>query len=159
MSTESRKRPDARQTLATNPKARHDYHVLQTWEAGLVLTGSEIKSIRAGKASLKQAYGVVRGGEVWLEGMHVAPYEMAGYAQHDPTRSRKLLLHKHEIRRLIGAVEQKGLTLVPLDLYLVRGRAKVTLALARGKKLRDRREELKRRAMEREMARQWSRPR
>ncbi len=115
--------------------------------------------MRAGKVSIKQAYGVVRGGEVWLEGMHVAPYEMAGYAQHDPTRSRKLLLHKHELRRLIGAVEQKGLTLIPLELYLVRGCAKVTLALARGKKLHDRREELKRRAMEREMARQWSRPR
>lgn len=159
MSTDSRKSADSRQTLASNSKARHDYHVLQTWEAGLVLSGSEIKSIRAGKVSIKQAYGVVRGGEVWLEGMHVAPYEMAGYAQHDPTRSRKLLLKKHEIRRLIGAVEQKGLTLVPLDLYLKRGRAKVTLALARGKKLHDRREELKRRAMEREVARQWSRPR
>ena len=115
-----------------------------------MLTGSEIKSIRDRKVSLKEAYGTVRNGEVWLEGMHVTPYQFAGYAAQEPVRRRKLLLHRREIRRLTGAVEQKGLTLVPLDLHLTDGRAKVTLALARGKKLHDRREDLKRRDAERE---------
>ena len=142
--------------VARNPKARHDYHILETWEAGLVLTGSEIKSVRNRKVSLKEAYGTVRNGEVWLESMHVTPYQFAGYSGHDPVRRRKLLLHRREIRRLIGAVEQKGLTLVPLDLHLADGRAKVTLALARGKKLYDRREDLKRRDAERDLARELS---
>lgn len=142
--------------VARNPKARHDYHILETWEAGLVLTGSEIKSVRNRKVSLKEAYGTVRNGEVWLESMHVTPYQFAGSSGHDPVRRRKLLLHRREIRRLIGAVEQKGLTLVPLDLHLADGRAKVTLALARGKKLHDRREDLKRRDAERELARELS---
>src|SRR5216683_2558280 len=108
--------------LARNPKARHDFHILETWEAGLVLTGSEIKSIRERKVSLREAFGTVRRGEVWLEGMNVTPYEARGYVYHDSTRSRKLLLHRSEIRRLIGAVEQKGLTLVPLDLHVAQGR-------------------------------------
>lgn len=145
--------------VARNPKARHDYHLLETWEAGLVLTGTEIKSIRAGRVSLKEAYGVVRRGEVWLEGMHVAPYDLGGYANHAPTRPRKLLLHGREIRRLIGAVEQRGLTLVPLDVHLAHRHAKVTLALARGKKVHDKREDLKRRDAERELARALSRKR
>jgi SsrA-binding protein len=139
--------------VARNPKARHDYHILETWEAGLVLTGTEIKSVRAGKVSLKEAWGLVRRGEVWLEGLTIAPYESAGYATHQPARSRKLLLHGRQIRRLIGGVEREGLTLVPLDLHFTRGRAKVTLALAKGKKLHDRREDLKRRTAEREAAR------
>ena len=139
--------------LARNPRARHEYHILETWEAGLVLTGSEIKSIREGKVSLKEAFGTVRRGEVWLEAMNVTPYESRGYVQHVSTRSRKLLLHRSEIRRLIGAVEQKGLTLVPLDLHLTDGRAKVTMALARGKKVHDKREDLKWRELDREMAR------
>ena len=139
--------------LASNRKARHDYHILETWEAGLVLTGSEVKSIRAGKVSLKGAFGVVRRGEVWLEGMNVSPYESGGYTNHEPTRPRKLLLHRREVRRLIGAVEQKGLTLVPLDLHLSEGWAKVTVALGRGKKAHDKREDLKRRAADREAAR------
>lgn len=145
--------------MARNPKARHDYHILETWEAGLALTGTEIKSVRAGKVSLKEAWGQVRRGEVWLEGMTISPYESAGYAVHEPGRPRKLLLHAREIRRLIGAVEQQGLTLVPLDLHFSRGRAKVTLALARGKKLHDRREALKRRTAEREAARAMGRRR
>jgi SsrA-binding protein len=145
--------PDSGLVLARNPKARHEYHILETWEAGLVLTGSEIKSIREGKVSLKEAFGVVRKGEVWLEAMNVTPYESRGYAVHQPVRSRKLLLHRGEIRRLIGAVEQKGLTLVPLDLHLADGRAKVTLALGRGKKMHDKREDLKRRELDRELAR------
>lgn len=145
--------PDSGPVVARNPKARHDYHILETWEAGVVLTGTEIKSVRAGKVSLKEAWGQVRRGEVWLEGMTISPYESAGYAVHQPTRSRKLLLHAREIRRLIGAVEQQGLTLVPLDMHFSKGRAKVTLALAKGKKTHDRREDLKRRTAEREAAR------
>lgn len=145
--------------LARNRKARHDYHILETWEAGLVLTGSEIKSVRGGKVSLAEAFGTVRRGEVWLEGMNVTPYESRGYAPHDPVRRRKLLLHGREIRKLIGAVEQKGLTLVLLDLHLTNGRAKVTLALARGKKMHDKREDLKRRDAERELARATGRRR
>ena len=141
------------QTLARNPKARHDYHIMETWEAGLVLTGSEIKSVRAGKVSLKGAYGILRRGELWLEGMSIAPYESGGYANHDRERPRKLLMHRREIRRMIGAVEQQGHALVPLDVHLTKGYAKVTLALGKGKKLHDKREDLKRKDAEREMAR------
>jgi SsrA-binding protein len=126
---------------------------METWEAGLVLVGTEIKSLRAGKVSLAEAFGVVRDGEVWLEGMNIPPYESGGYVNHEPRRPRKLLLQARQIRRLIGAVEQKGLTLVPLDVHFSRGRAKVTLALARGKKQHDKREDLKRRTAEREAAR------
>ncbi|MCH7874354.1 MAG: SsrA-binding protein SmpB [Gemmatimonadetes bacterium] len=143
--------------VARNPKARHDYHILETWEAGLVLTGTEVKSVRAGKVSLKEAFGIVHGGEVWLEAMTISPYESGGYVNHDPRRRRKLLLHTREIRRLIGAVHQKGLTLIPLDLYFARGRAKVTLALARGKQLHDKREAAKRRIAAREAERAMGR--
>jgi SsrA-binding protein len=145
--------PRDRPVVARNPKARHNYHLMETWEAGLVLVGTEIKSLRAGKVSLAEAFGVVRDGEVWLEGMNIAPYESGGYVNHEPRRARKLLLQAREIRRMIGAVEQKGLTLVPLDVHFSRGRAKVTLALARGKKQHDKREDLKRRDAEREAAR------
>lgn len=145
--------------MARNPKARHDYHILETWEVGLVLTGSEIKSVRAGKVSLKGAYGAVRRGELWIEGMNIAPYESGGYANHDAERPRKLLVHKRELRRLIGALERKGLTLVPLDIHLSDGWAKLTLALGRGKKLHDKREDLKRRQEERDAARQMGRRR
>ena len=144
---------DGRQTVARNPKATHDYHVLETWEAGIVLTGTEVKSLRNGKASIKEAYARVRKGEVFLEGMNVTPYEQGNRYNHDPVRSRKLLLHRKEIERLIGAVEQRGLTLVPLELYFKHGRAKVVLALGKGKKQHDRREDLKRRVDEREAAR------
>ncbi len=139
--------------VARNPKAKHDYHILETWEAGLVLRGTEVKSLRSGKASIKEAYGQVRGGEVWLEGMNITPYEQGNRWNHDPVRGRKLLLHRREINRLIGAVERGGLTLVPLELYFRKGHAKVTLALARGKKAHDKREDLKRRIADREMAR------
>jgi len=145
--------------VARNSKARHDYHILETWEAGLVLSGTEIKSVRAGKVSLAEAFGVVRRGELWLEGMNIAAYDSGGYVNHEPRRTRKLLLHVREIRRLIGAVEQQGLTLVPLDMHFTRGRAKVTLALARGKKLHDKRETLKRRIADREAARAMGRRR
>ena len=159
MSSSARTKSATGPFVARNPRARHDYHILDTWEAGLVLTGSEIKSIRAGKVSLKGAFGVVRRGAVWLEGMNIAPYESGGYANHDPTRPRKLLLHRHELRRLVGAIERKGLTLVPLDLHLVDGWAKVTIALGQGKKRYDKREDLKRRAMERDAARERGRRR
>ncbi len=144
---------ERKQSVARNPKATHDYHVLETWEAGLVLTGTEVKSLRQGKASIKEAYARVRNGEVFLEGMNISPYEQGNRYNHDPVRSRKLLLHRREIDRLIGAVEQRGLALVPLELYFKKGRAKVTLALGKGKKVHDKREDLKRRIAEREAAR------
>ncbi len=145
--------------MARNRKARHDYHILDTWEVGLVLTGTEIKSIRAGKVSLKGAYGVIRRGEIWLAGVNIAAYESGGYVNHDPVRPRKLLIHRHEMRRLVGALERKGLTLIPLDLHLTKGWAKVTLALAQGKRLHDKREDLKRRTAERDAARAMGRRR
>ncbi|MDX2060159.1 MAG: SsrA-binding protein SmpB [Gemmatimonadales bacterium] len=139
--------------VARNPRATHDYHILETHEAGIVLTGTEVKSLRQGKASIKEAYGLVRNGEVWLEGMHITPYEQGNRYNHEPVRGRKLLLHRREIERLIGATEQKGCTLVPLELYFKKGRAKVALALGKGKKVHDRREDLKRRIADREMSR------
>ena len=139
--------------LARNPKARHDYHILEKFEAGLVLTGTEIKSVREGRLSLKGAFGVIRGGEVFLEGMNISPYESAGYVNHEPERARKLLLRRKEIRKLIGAVQQKGHTLVALDVHLSNGFAKMTLALAKGKKAYDKREDLKRQTVERDMER------
>jgi SsrA-binding protein len=142
-----------RQSVARNPKATHDYHILETWEAGIVLTGTEVKSLRNGKASIKEAYARLRNGEVFLEGMNITPYEQGNRYNHDPVRSRKLLLHRREIEKMIGAVEQRGLTLVPLDLYFKDGRAKVALALGKGKKQHDRREDLKKRIAEREAAR------
>lgn len=144
---------DGRKVVARNKKALHEYHIEETWEAGIALTGPEVKSVRAGKASLTESFGRVDRGEVWLYDLHIAPYDPAGIWNTDPVRPRKLLLHRSEIRRLIGAVNEKGYTLVPLDLYLRDGYVKVTLALARGKKLHDKRETIKRREAEREMAR------
>ncbi|HLU25459.1 MAG TPA: SsrA-binding protein SmpB [Longimicrobiales bacterium] len=144
---------DGKKVIARNKKALHEYHVIDTWEAGIVLTGPEVKSVRQGKVSLSEAFGRIENGEVWLYGLHISPYDPASRWNADPTRPRKLLLHRREIQRLIGAVKEKGLTLVPLDLYFRRGYAKVTLALARGKKLHDRREDLKRRAAERDIER------
>ncbi|HET7566339.1 MAG TPA: SsrA-binding protein SmpB [Gemmatimonadaceae bacterium] len=139
--------------VARNRRARHEYHILDTWEAGLVLTGTEVKSLRQGKANLADSYAVVNDGEVFLLNLHISPYEQGNQFNHEPTRTRKLLLHRKEIRRLIGAVERQGLTLVPLDLYFKRGVAKVTLALAKGKKLHDKRADERRREDEREIAR------
>lgn len=140
-------------SIARNKRARHDYEILDTWEVGIVLQGTEVKSLREGKANINDAYGIVRDGEVLLLNLHIAPYERGGWTNHEPTRTRKLLLHKREIRRLIGAVEREGLTLVPLELYFKRGIAKVTLALGKGKKLHDKRETARKRDAEREMAR------
>jgi SsrA-binding protein len=146
-----------RVTVARNPRASHDYHILESWETGIVLTGTEVKSLRNGKASIKEAYALVRGGEVWLEGMHITPYEQGNRWNPAPVRSRKLLLHRREIEKLIGSVERKGLTLVPLELYFSRGRAKVALALGKGKKTHDRRQDIKRRMADREMSRAMKR--
>jgi SsrA-binding protein len=144
---------DEIKTIARNKRARHDYHILETWEAGLVLTGTEVKSLRQGKASLVDSYAIVQDGEVFLLNLNIPPYEQGNQFNHEPTRSRKLLLHRKEIRRLIGAVQRQGLTLVPLDLYFKRGVAKVTLALGKGKQLHDKRADERRRDDEREMAR------
>jgi SsrA-binding protein len=141
------------ESIAKNRRARHDYTILATYEAGLVLAGSEVKSLREGKANLSDAYGIVRGGEIYLLNLHISPYERASYNNHEPTRTRKLLLHKREISRLIGAVERQGLTLVPLELYFKHGIAKVAMALGKGKKLHDKREDAKARDAEREIAR------
>ena len=129
--------------VATNPKARHDYEILETMEAGMVLTGSEVKSLRGGSASMRESFAIIRDGETWLIGMHIGPYAQAGYAGHEPTRSRKLLLHKDEIQRLVGKTAERGLTLVPLKVYFNHGLAKIELGLAKGKKTYDRRESLK----------------
>jgi len=148
-----RPRPE-RVSVARNPKATHDFFILETFEAGIVLRGTEVKSLRAGKASIKEAYAVLRNGELWLEGMHITPYEQGNRWNHEPVRARKLLLHRRELERLIGQVERGGRTLVPLELFFSpRGKAKVTIALAQGKKAHDRREDIKRRIAEREVAR------
>ena len=145
------------ESVARNRHARHEYQVLETWEAGLVLTGTEVKSLRDGKVNIAEAYGIVRDGEVYLLNMNVSPYTRGGYTNHEPTRLRKLLLHKREIRRLIGGVERQGLTLVPLEVYFKGGRAKVRLALAKGKKLYDKRDDARKRDAERDMARAFRR--
>ena len=141
------------ESVAKNRRARHEYELLESWEAGLVLQGSEVKSLRAGQANLNDAFGIVREGEVFLINLHIAPYSHGGNYNHEPTRTRKLLLHRREIRRLIGSVERKGLTLVPLELYFRRGQAKVRIALGRGKQAHDKRADLKKRDAEREIAR------
>jgi SsrA-binding protein len=139
--------------IARNRKARHDYHIIETWEAGIVLTGTEVKALRSGKATIADAYAVVTNGEVFLLNLHIGHYVQGHQFNHEPLRSRKLLLHKKEISKMIGAVERQGLTLIPLDLYFKRGRAKVVIGLARGKKLHDKRETERRRDDERAIAR------
>ena len=139
--------------VAENRRARHDYHLLERLEAGLVLTGTEVKSLREGRASLQQAYAELRDGEAWLVGAHIAPYEKAPAGSHDPDRARKLLLHGREIASLIGKVKERGLTLVPTRLYFKEGRAKVELALARGKEQHDKRRDIARREAERQIER------
>ena len=140
-------------SIAKNRQGRHDYHILESWEAGIVLTGTEVKALREGKANISDAYGIVRNGEIFLINLHISPYERGGYTNHEPTRTRKLLLQRKEIRRLIGSVEREGLTLVPLELYFKKGVAKVALALGKGKKLHDKRETERQRDAGREMAR------
>ncbi|MFP4237643.1 MAG: SsrA-binding protein SmpB [Desulfonatronovibrio sp.] len=144
-------------TIAVNKKVRRYFEVMETIEAGISLTGSETKSLRAGQVSFKDGYVKFNNGEAFLVDVHIAPYEHATHIQHEPERTRKLLLHKKEIDRLMGKVEQKGLTVVPLKMYFKKGRIKVELALARGLKLFDQREELKQRAVKRDMDREMAR--
>ena len=143
----------AEKVIAVNRKALHDYHIIESVEAGLVLTGTEIKSIRAGRVSLREAFARPDDDELWLLGAHIAQYPAAGRFNHEPTRKRKLLLHKGEMRELSAALGEKGLTVVPLRLYLKNGRAKVELALARGKRSHDKREAIAKREAERQMQR------
>jgi SsrA-binding protein len=143
--------------ITSNRKARHDYHILETVEAGLVLTGTEVKSLRDGKASLQEAYARIDGDEIWLVGAHIPEYTHGNRTNHEPTRPRKCLLHRKEIERMRGKIQEKGLTVVPLRLYWKRGRAKIELALVRGKREYDRREDVAKREANREMDRAMSR--
>lgn len=142
-----------RRTVATNRKARHEYEILDDWEAGMVLTGPEVKSLREGKVGFQDAFARIDGEEVWLHNLHISPYDPANRWNDEPLRTRKLLLRQSEIRKLVGQVEQKGLALIPLEIYFRRGWAKIRLGLARGKKLHDKRETMKRRTQEREARR------
>lgn len=152
MTSNDKERPIA----ISNRKARHDYHILESWEAGIVLIGPEVKSLRQGKASLQDSFARVEKGEVWLYHMHVTPYSFTHHQELDPLRRRKLLLHQSQIRKLEGRVQEKGLTLVPLDVYFSKdGIAKVNLALAQGKRGPDKREALKKKDLEREVRRHY----
>jgi SsrA-binding protein len=139
--------------IADNRRARHDYHLLERFEAGLVLTGSEVKALRERGASLQRAFADVRGAEIWLVGAHIPEYAQANIANHDPDRDRKLLLHRREIDSLLGKVQERGLTLVPTRLYFKDGRAKVEIALARGKEARDKRRDIAERDARRQIER------
>ena len=141
---------ESTQPIADNRKAFHDYHILETFEAGIALLGTEVKGIREGQANLRDSYARLEKGEVWLFNVHINPYSHRGYVDHDPKRKRRLLLHKHEIRKLIGRTVEKGLTLVPTKLYFKNGKVKVALALAKGKQDHDKRETLRRREADRE---------
>ena len=143
----------ARKVVARNRKARHEYEILDTFEAGIELKGPEVKSLRAGNVSFQDAFARVDGGQVWLHSLHISPYEQANRFNEDPVRTRRLLLNRNEIRQMVIKTEEKGLTLVPLEIYFTKGYAKVTLAIARGKKLHDKRETLKRRQQDREARR------
>lgn len=145
---------DGYKVVSDNRQARYLYEILETYEAGIELKGTEVKSISQGKANLQDGYALIRGGEVWLINVHISPYQDASqFFNHDPRRNRKLLLHRREIRKLIGKVQQEGLTLIPLKMYLKRGWVKISIGLAKGKKLHDKREDLKRKQDKRDMAR------
>jgi SsrA-binding protein len=143
-------REEAQKIIADNRKAAHDYHFLETFEAGVALLGTEVKSIREGGANLRDSFARIEDGEVWVYNIHINPYRNRGYSDHDPKRRRKLLLHRQEIRKLIGKTVERGMTLVPTGMYLKNGRVKIGLALARGKKMHDKRETIKRREADRE---------
>jgi SsrA-binding protein len=140
----------ARQNIAENRKAFHDYHILETFEAGIALVGTEVKAIREGSANLRDSFARVEGGEIWVYNLHISPYSHRGYADHEPTRRRKLLLRRQEIRKLIGRTVERGMTLVPTRMYFKNGYVKVAIGLAKGKKAHDKRETIKRRETERE---------
>jgi SsrA-binding protein len=139
--------------VTDNRKARHDFHIMETYEAGMALQGTEVKSLRGGKANLKDAYARIENGEVFLYNMHISPYEQGNRFNHDAKRTRKLLMHKYEINKLYSKVREKGLTLVPLKVYFSKGRAKIELALAQGKKLYDKRQDMAERDAKREISR------
>ena len=147
------KEEDGRHVVGRNRKARHEYEILDTYEAGMVLKGPEVKSLRAGKLAFKDAFARVEQGEMWLYSLHISPYEQANRANVDPDRVRKLLLHRAEIGRLTSKTQEKGLTLVPLEVYFRKGKAKVTLGLARGRRLYDKREKLKQKTQDMEARR------
>jgi SsrA-binding protein len=153
-----KEKPDSIKIVADNRQARFLYEILETYEAGIELVGTEVKSIRAGKANLRDGYGLLRNGEIWLLNAHISPHTSTSqYFNHEPTRTRRMLMHKQEIRKLIGKVEQQGLTLVPLKMYLKKGRVKLTIALVRGKKLHDKRDDLKKKDDKRDMDRAMKR--
>lgn len=152
-----KKKNQDRSVIATNRKARHDFHILDTYECGIALVGTEIKSLREGKASLVEAFATIDNGEVWLRNLHIPEYSMGSWTNHTPRRTRKLLLHRSEIDTLEGKVRDGNRTLIPLSLYLKDGRAKVELGLAQGKQAHDKRESIKRRTEDREIARDLGR--
>jgi SsrA-binding protein len=143
-------REQAQKNIAENRKAFHDYHILETFEAGVALVGTEVKSIRGGNVNLRDSYARVESGEIWVYNIHVSPYSHRGYSDHEPTRRRKLLLHRQEIRKLIGKTVEKGMTLVPTRMYFQNGHVKIAIGLAKGKKAHDKRETEKRREADRE---------
>jgi len=143
-----------RKIVAKNRKARHEYHILERFEAGLALQGTEVKSLRQGRASIGEGYGLIEGGEVWIRDINIPEYEMGNRANHQPKRTRKLLLHKQEILRLLGKTTEKGLTLIPLNLYFKRGKVKIEIGLCRGKKAYDKREAIRRRDQDRDLEQQ-----
>jgi len=145
--------PEGTKTIVTNRKARHEYFVEEVFEAGIVLTGTEVKSLRQGRANLQDSYAVIKDGEVFLNGMHISPYDQGNRFNHEPTRVRKLLLNRREINKLMGLTQRKGFTLIPLSLYFKRGLVKVELAVCRGKKLYDKRQDIARRDAAREIDR------
>lgn len=150
MVAEKTDREKAQRVIADNRKAFHDYHVLDTWEAGLALLGTEVKAIRERRVNLRDSFARLEHGELWLLNVHVSPYSHTGYAGHDERRQRKLLLHRHELNKISGQVREKGLTLVPLQMYFKNGRVKVSLALVKGKHAHDKRETIRRREVDRE---------
>ncbi|MCC7042576.1 MAG: SsrA-binding protein SmpB [Acidobacteria bacterium] len=140
----------AEELVSDNRKARHDYHLLETFEAGMVLEGTEVKAIREGRVNLRDAYCKLEGGEAWVIGLHIGAYSHAGYGVHDPIRKRKLLLNRSELNKLLGKTTEKGLTVVPLKMYITKGRVKLAVALAKGKNTIDKRETIRKREVERE---------
>ncbi len=150
MATDKSERESAQRVIAENRKAFHDYHIIDRWEAGLALLGTEVKAIREGRVNLRDSYARIDNGEVWLMNVHISPYSHTGYAFHEEKRQRKLLLHSDEIRKLTGQIALKGLTLVPLQMYFKKGRVKVALALVKGKQEHDKRETIRKREVDRE---------
>jgi SsrA-binding protein len=150
MTGEKTERQKAQRIIADNRKAFHDYHVLDSWEAGLALLGSEVKAIREGRVNLRDSFARIERGEMWLLNVHISPYSHTGYTGHAERRERKLLLHRHELNKLAGQVREKGLTIVPLQMYFKNGRVKVQIALVKGKQAHDKRETIRRREVDRE---------